>query len=355
MYELRAQGVPAVLSRAPQPAPHHPHPARHAHFAAPPRAGPAPSPWGTFGGSLGGLGGAGGNGGAGWDDEPLFGGPATAGPAWATPAGRGTGAWNGAGALPGAWGGGGGAVWHGLPKRPSAAVGGGAWARPDPLHGAPPELRHLPWGAQQYVKAVRERREREERELAAGAAGASLSALPLRLSSLCSASTDSTKTCRTLLRPALARSPSSSPRRRRRPGPPPPGLPSSLTPRSRPRPRRTLAPDSTPPRDAAGHGRPGRRWPARRSRQRARARRRRGPSGTGRAGASCTCGCTGGGVKGLGRAHGVAHGRQRRCSGRSFAPSCSDSRAARRRSRSRRAGLARWAGMVDDERVCIDS
>ncbi|GAA5843245.1 hypothetical protein JCM9279_002035 [Rhodotorula babjevae] len=177
VYELRAQGVPAVLSHAPRPAPHHPHPARHAHFAAPPRMSAAPSPWGGLGGSPGGLGGGGGNGGAGWDDEPLFGGPPAGGAAWgAAGAGGGGASWgapgalHGAGALPGAWGGGGGgSVWHGLPKRPSA--GAGAWARPDPLDGAPPELRHLPWGAQQYVKAVRERREREERELAAASKG----------------------------------------------------------------------------------------------------------------------------------------------------------------------------------------
>ncbi|GAA5895761.1 hypothetical protein JCM8208_005080 [Rhodotorula glutinis] len=175
VYELRAQGVPAVLSHGPRPAPHHPQPARHTHFAAPARPGAAPSPWGTFGGSLGGQGG--GNGGAGWDDEPLFGGPAPGAAAWGAPAGRGEGAgWtasgarHGTGALPGAWGGGGGAVWHGLPKRPS--VGFGALPPPDPHHGAPAELKHLPWGAQQYVKAVRERREREERELAAGAAAA---------------------------------------------------------------------------------------------------------------------------------------------------------------------------------------
>ncbi|KPV73854.1 uncharacterized protein RHOBADRAFT_54448 [Rhodotorula graminis WP1] len=173
VYELRAQGVPAVLSHAPRPAPHHPQPARYAHFTAPARPAAAPSPWGTLGGSLGGLGG--GNGGAGWDDEPLFGGPAPGAAAWGAPAGRGGAGWavpgvrHGAGALPGAWGGGGGgAVWHGLSERPTA--GFSAFPPPDPHHGAPPELRHLPWGAQQYVKAVRERREREERELAAAGA-----------------------------------------------------------------------------------------------------------------------------------------------------------------------------------------
>ncbi|BGP42712.1 hypothetical protein JCM10449v2_006724 [Rhodotorula kratochvilovae] len=225
VYELRAQGTPARLSRPP-PA--------HAAARLPPAAAAAAAAARNPGAALG-AGGTGGhghgraNGGAGWDDGPLFGmdnadawgggGGGVVGGGWGAGGGGGgwgggvrdamgnlPGGWGGAGGggagwdgwaanggggagegwgragMPSGWGGGGiggggggwggggrndgGAVWRGLPKRP------GGWGAPAPHHQAPPELRNLPWGAQQYVKKMRERQEREEREMAAAAAAA---------------------------------------------------------------------------------------------------------------------------------------------------------------------------------------
>ncbi|GJN93635.1 hypothetical protein Rhopal_006692-T1 [Rhodotorula paludigena] len=197
LYEIRGQGIPARLASS-KPHLRAQRPSQYTRFAA--AAHPSPSAgggrgWQGFGGAAAAGGGGGwganayeANGGAGWRDPPLFGdhaqrdgwGPTAGGAgggsgwdAWTGGAVAGGGAQHGWGAtgLPGGWNASaterqdGGAFWHGLPNRAPRA------RQPHGIHAqAPAALRNLPWGAQQYVKRMREQQEREERELAAAAA-----------------------------------------------------------------------------------------------------------------------------------------------------------------------------------------
>ncbi|GAA6058007.1 hypothetical protein JCM3770_006643 [Rhodotorula araucariae] len=163
VYELRAQGTPARIAGPPaQRHGKHPHPAA------------GPHDFDAVGAR--GQGHASANGGAAWDDAPLFGLGQDPPDGWDANGKSPLRAFHSSPLALFLTSADGGAVWRGLPKRP-----GGVWSAPAPGEQAPLGLRSLPWGAQQYVKKMRERQEREERELAnadAAAAGTS----PLRQS-----------------------------------------------------------------------------------------------------------------------------------------------------------------------------